>query len=374
MEKEKLVIIDGHALIHRAYHAIPPLTTKNGEIVNAVYGFAVILLNVLRDLDPKYIAVAFDLPGKTKRHDDYADYKATRKAAPDDLKSQISRVRKLVESFNIPVIDKVGYEADDVIGTIVKNSPAKLENYIVTGDLDELQLVDSRTRVYTMRKGFSDVVIYDEAKVIERYGINPSQFIDYKALRGDPSDNIPGVSGIGEKTATNLIKEFGSLENIYQNLDKIKPAIANKLQKDKEMAYLSQKLSTIETNLKLGFDITKCKTADFNREKLLNELSELGFKSLLSKIPTANSPEKFEKEEFKAGDYQKINNTSNLKKLIEKIQKLKLIAFDLNLSTTNVTDVSLLGISISTEPEKGHYFSFKDSGDDKSEKIKSYIS
>ncbi|MBW6431699.1 DNA polymerase I, partial [Patescibacteria group bacterium] len=357
MSKEKLVVIDGHALIHRAYHAIPPLTTKDGQIVNAVYGFAVILLNVIRDLKPKYIVVAFDLPGKTKRHEDYADYKATRKAAPDDLKSQIGLVRNLVETFNIPVLDKAGYEADDVIGTIAKNSPKEVENYIVTGDLDELQLVDQRTKVYTMKRGFSDIVIYDEAKVKERYQLIPDQFVDYKALRGDPSDNIPGVAGIGEKTATDLIKEFGSLKNVYDNLDNIKPAIAKKLAENKEMAVLSQKLATIKTDLSLDFDLEKCVFLDFDKEKVLGLFQELGFKSLVSKIPEGNhvNEKKTVSGHLQKATYQLIQTEKDLNSLVRKFKKLKAFAIDTETTSTDQIEAKLVGISLSNKPETGYY-------------------
>jgi DNA polymerase I len=357
MSKEKLVVIDGHALIHRAYHAIPPLTTKDGQVVNAVYGFAVILLNVIRDLKPKYIAVAFDLPGKTKRHDDYAEYKATRKAAPDDLKSQIGLVRNLVETFNIPVLDKPGYEADDVIGTIVKNSPKEVENYIVTGDLDELQLVDQRTKVYTMKRGFSDIVIYDETKVVERYQLTPDQFVDYKALRGDPSDNIPGVAGIGEKTATDLIKEFGSLENVYKNLDDIKPAIAKKLSENKDMAYLSQKLATIKTDLSLDFDLEKCVFLDFDQEKVLGLFQELGFKSLVSKIPEGNHVSKIapSNKHLKKVNYQLVQTEKDLKEIVSKFKKSKAFAIDTETNSRDQIEAKLVGISLSNNPEKAYY-------------------
>ena len=239
MKKQKLVIIDGHALIHRAYHAIPPLTTKNGEIVNAAYGFSVILLKVIKDLSPDFIVVAMDLPDKTFRHHEYQDYKANRPKAPADLISQFGLVREVIEAFDIPIFEEPGYEADDLIGSLAKKArqDEALETYIVTGDLDELQLVDETTKVYTMKRGFTDTVIYDRAMINERYGLKPEQFVDFKALKGDPSDNIPGVAGIGEKTAVNLIQEYETLDQIYINLDKIKPTISKKLEENKEIPY-----------------------------------------------------------------------------------------------------------------------------------------
>ncbi len=223
--KKKLILIDGNAIIHRAYHALPPLTTKKGEMVNAVYGFASTLLSVIEKFKPDYIAASFDLAAPTFRHKQYQQYKANRVKGPDELYAQIPHVKEVVRAFNIPIYEMEGFEADDVIGTIAKQesrikskelSKNEIETIIVTGDLDALQLVDEHTKVYTMRKGLSDSVLYDEAAVRERYGISPEQLKDFKGLRGDASDNIPGVKGIGEKGAVKLIQEYGSLENIFQ--------------------------------------------------------------------------------------------------------------------------------------------------------------
>ncbi|HTW97086.1 MAG TPA: 5'-3' exonuclease H3TH domain-containing protein, partial [Candidatus Methylomirabilis sp.] len=199
--QEKLIIIDGNALIHRSFHALPPtLRTKDGELVNAVYGFSAVLLKAWRELKPDYIALTLDMKGPTFRHKQYKEYKATRVKAPQDLYDQIPRVKEVATAFNIPIFELSGFEADDLIGTIDKKVGAEVEKIIVTGDMDTLQLVDPSTKVFTMGHGLSESVVYDEARVKERYGLEPDQMIDYKALRGDPSDNIPGVKGIGEKT------------------------------------------------------------------------------------------------------------------------------------------------------------------------------
>ncbi len=365
-KRKKLVVIDSHALIHRAYHAIPPLTTKTGEIVNAVYGFTTILLSVLRDLKPDYVVCAFDLPGKTKRHDDYAEYKANRLKAPDDLISQIVRVRDVVKTFNIPLFEMIGYEADDIIGSIVTNIGDDIESYIVTGDMDELQLVDEKTKVYTMKRGFSDIVIYDEEKVKERYKLTPSEFVDYKALRGDPSDNIPGVAGIGEKTATDLISAYGSLGNVYKNLDKIKPAISEKLKNNKEIAYLSQKLSKIETSLPINIDLKKCVVHEFDRTKVFSLFQELGFKSLLSKIPgTPEIVKVFGKQEEKTkketsehintAKYKLINTEKDFEALCKKLNKQKVFAFDTETDSINEIEANLVGMSFSFSEGEAYY-------------------
>ena len=368
MKKERLVVIDGHALIHRAYHAIPPLTTKDGELVNAVYGFTVILLNVIRDLKPKYIVVAFDLPGKTKRHEDYEAYKANRTKAPDDLVGQFERVKDIVRSLDIPIFEHIGYEADDVIGTIVKKAPADIESFIVTGDMDELQLIDKKTKVYTMRRGFSDTVIYDETAVFEKYHLAPAQFVDYKALKGDPSDNIPGVSGVGEKTASDLISTYGSLDNVYKNLDKIKERIAEKLKTEKEIAYLSQKLSRIETNLKIDVDLKKCVVHEYDRSKVFSLFQELGFKSLLSKIPSegdgtisnnepqsvTTNPNKSRPHLIKAS-YQLINTIEQLNDLTNQLKKQQVISVDTETDSINQIEANLVGMSVSFTEGEAYY-------------------
>ena len=194
MPKKRLILIDGNAIIHRSFHALPPLMTKKGELVNAVYGFSSTLLSVIEQFHPDYVIVSFDLAGPTFRHKEYKEYKAHREKAPDELYAQIPIVKEVVKAFNIPIYEKEGFEADDVIGTIARqaeNSKEEIENIIVTGDMDALQLVNGKTKVYTMRRGLSDAVLYGEKEVFERYGFTPDQLRDFKGLRGDPSDNIP---------------------------------------------------------------------------------------------------------------------------------------------------------------------------------------
>ncbi len=284
---KKLVLIDGNAIIHRAYHALPPLTTKKGELVNAVYGFTSVLLKVISELKPDYILATFDLAGPTFRHEEYKEYKATRAKAPDELYAQIDRVKEVTRAFNIPIFEMAGFEADDVIGTIARQAEKEtgVENIIVTGDLDTLQLIDDKTKVYALRRGMSDTTIYDIAAVAERYGLKPDQMIDYKGLRGDPSDNIPGVKGIGEKTAIELLQKYGTIENVYQNLAEIKGALREKLEHDKSQAILSKELATIRKNVLVKLDIDKAKTSEFDRQKIVNLFQELNFYSLIKRIP-----------------------------------------------------------------------------------------
>lgn len=324
MIKNRLVLIDAFALIHRAYHALPPLTSKDGKQVNAVYGFASALLSAIRELEPEYLAVGFDLPGPTKRHLEFKDYKAHRPATPEELKSQIPYVKEILKALNIPIVAAEGYEGEDVIATIVakckmKNAKCKIMEFIiVTGDMDVLQLVDEKTKVYSMARGVNQAVMYDEEKVNERYGLKPSQLVDYKALRGDPSDNIPGVKGIGEKTAVSLIKQFGTLEKLYQAISNFqlsisnqitnsklqktkiisnKPKISEKLQKilleNKEQAFLSQKLAKIAKYAPLEFDLATARVHDFDMQKVIELFEKFGFKSLISRLP---KPEKTENQ------------------------------------------------------------------------------
>jgi len=224
--KPRLIIIDGNALIHRSFHALPPtLRTKNGVLVNAVYGFTSFLLKALNEFKPEFVVLTLDKAGPTFRHKKYQEYKATRVKAAAELYEQIPLVKRVAKAFTIPIFEKSGYEADDLIGTICQKTKNRktLEKIIITGDMDALQLVNKKTKVYTMSRGLAASILYDETKVKERYNLSPQQIIDYKALRGDPSDNIPGVKGVGEKMATELLVKFQNLDNIYQCLSSCRP-------------------------------------------------------------------------------------------------------------------------------------------------------
>lgn len=325
MEKNKnkiFVLIDGHALVHRAYHALPPLSTGSGELVNAVFGFSSILLKMLNDLAPDYIAATFDLAGPTFRHKEFEAYKATRVKAPDELYAQIGRVKDVLAAFNIPVFEAPGFEADDVIGTIVKQvNPStalrarkeRIKTIIVTGDLDTLQLVGENVGVYTLKKGVKETMLYDEAAVRERFeGLGPEQMADFKGLKGDPSDNIPGVPGVGDKTAIQLLKEYGSLENLYKEIEKKKgnpstrPAaslrvnskkLLEKLLEFKEQAFFSKYLATIKRDAPVKFRLADALTRDFDREKVVKIFKDLGFYSLVGRLPEFDAAGQLKKRE-----------------------------------------------------------------------------
>lgn len=282
----KLVLVDGHALFHRAFHAMPPLTTSKGELVNAVFGFTSMLLRVLGDIKPEYAVVAFDTKAPTFRHTEYTAYKAHRISAPEEMHQQLPRIKEVVDALNIPIFVLEGYEADDIIGTLA-NQAGDLEVFIITGDRDALQLVNTHVKAYMPGKSLSDIVTYDGRKFEEKYGFKPKQLIDYKALVGDASDNIPGVVGIGEVSATKLIQEFGSVEEIYKNIEKIPEKLSKKLAEGAESAVLSKKLATIDTAVPIRLDLNKCILSDYDHNKVANLFEELEFKSLLKRLPNA---------------------------------------------------------------------------------------
>ena len=292
---KRLVLIDSHAIIHRAFHALPPLSAPDGTPTNAAYGFTSVFLKMLRELKPDYVLAAFDHPSPTFRHVAFERYKATRAKAPDELYQQIPLVKDILAAFGVPILDREGFEADDVIGTVVKRvrrSHPGVEIIIMTGDLDTLQLVDARTRVFTMRKGVADTVLYDEALVHERYGLAPKQLIDFKGLRGDPSDNIPGVRGIGEKTAAELVQRYGAIEAIYKALkDKkkpfeAKPGIIAALRAHEADALFSKTLGTIHTNVPVKFELAaaRFRSGFADRAEVMELFGRLGFESLLRRM------------------------------------------------------------------------------------------
>lgn len=281
-QNQKFIIIDAPAILHRAWHALPRLTDPKGRPISAVYGFASLLLKLIREYQPEYIAAAFDTPAPTFRHQEYKEYKATRIPQPQEFYDQIPIAKELLQTLEIPILEKDGYEADDFIGTLTKISP--FSNLIVTGDLDTLQLVNQNTNVYFLKQGISEIKIYDQEAIEKRYKLKPEQLIDYKALRGDLSDNIPGVRGIGEKTALSLIQKFGSLEKVYENIEKLPPTIKKLLLEQKEEAFLSKKLVTIKSDLPIVNQMEKYKFKKINQEKVINYFQKLGFKSLIQRL------------------------------------------------------------------------------------------
>jgi DNA polymerase I len=365
-KRKKVVIIDGNALIHRSFHALPPtITTRDGEIVNAVFGFTSGLLKAIKDLKPDYLVATFDLKGPTFRHEKFKEYKATRTKAPDELYKQIPRVKEVVKAFNIPIYEISKYEADDLIGTICSKIGNGMDKVIVTGDMDILQLIDDTTKVYRMSRGVSDYVLFGENEVVDKYNIKPSQVIDYKALRGDASDNIPGVKGVGDKTATTLLAEFRTLDGIYKNIDseKIKPRIQNLLKDDRDNAYLSYDLATIVQDAPVEFNLDDALVNDFDKEKVVKLLTNLEFKSLLNRVrelgsdnvtSEENSVDKFErnKKKFK---YTLVDSENKFKKFLIELKKQKSFAFDTETTGVNPLSDELLGISFCWKRGEAYY-------------------
>jgi len=344
-------------------------------MINAVYGFASMLLKVWHDLKPSHIAVTFDVAGGTFRHVKYKEYKATRVKADQTLYDQIPLVHELVEAFNIPIYEKKGYEADDVIGTIVEKNKEKgvkskeLEVYIVTGDMDTLQLIRPGVKVYTMRKGMSDIVIYDDNEVKNRYGFGPEFMVDYKALRGDVSDNIPGVTGIGEKTATELINKIGGIDNIYKQLRTqnselrtlFSKSVMSKLEAGEKDAELSHELATIDTNVPdLNFQPDDCKVKNFDREKIIGLFQKYEFVSLIKRLPGEDgeiqkvTSSKLQVTNSKTITTTEIKTKGEIEKMIGKIKKSGRFACRALLNGTDVFTSELLGLVIVVE-DVGYY-------------------
>ena len=296
----KLLLVDGSAVLHRAYHAYPPLTTRDGTIVGAVYGAASILINALNEVQPTHVVVAWDLPKPTFRHIKYVGYKAQRPKADEEMVKQIPMVKQVIAKMGLVQSEVEGYEADDIIGTL-STRPAE-EVVILTGDQDTMQLVNHRVKVLTPPKGKEPGKMYGEQEVVAKYGVRPDQIVDYKALVGDPSDNIPGVAGIGPVTAAKLLNEYDTLEEIYKNLDNSEFRIQNsetlkiKLIANRESAFLSQELARIVTNIEMGLKDEEMEYHGLVREELKTELENLGFKSLLRRIWGDSEKEKITKK------------------------------------------------------------------------------
>src|SRR3989338_6672959 len=297
--KQKLLLIDGHALFYRAFHPTPNMTAPQGFPTGAIFGFLSMLFKAFTDIKPTHALVTFDLPGKTFRDELATDYKAHRKPTPGELTMQLPKLKEILRTLDIPIYEKPGFEADDLLGIIAHKTPKDVLNIIVTGDLDLLQLINDRTEVYRFKIGFSDIQIFDRAKMVEIYGLKPSQWVDYKAIRGDTSDNIPGVPGIGEQGALELIKTFGSLDGVYEAVEqsdkRIKPGTLKKLIEGKDKAYLSYKLAHIDQNGDLSarggsasggdLDFEKTKIGDYDYQKVVHLLKDLDIKALIQRLP-----------------------------------------------------------------------------------------
>lgn len=329
MSKERLLILDGHSLMYRAFYALPALTNSDGIYTNAVYGFTSMLLKMKEEFAPDYIVTTFDRKAPTFRHEDYKDYKAGRKKMPDELIGQFSLVRELLEKMAIDIFELDGFEADDLIGTLsVFAEKQGIEVFIVTGDRDALQLATDNVKVVINKKGMSEKEIYDRNRIIEEMGVTPTEFIDVKGLMGDASDNIPGVPGIGEKTAYKLIKEYKSIENLLMNIDKVSgKKLVENLMTYSEQAIFSKKLATIITSVPMEIDLNSIKSKEKYDVRAVKDLFyRLQFKSLISKIPD----EKESIEEVFSAEFTVIDKLSALKELIVEIKDTIYLIFDIS--------------------------------------------
>lgn len=372
MPEPKLVLIDGHALAHRAFHALPAdMKTTRGELTNAVYGFTSMLLNVLRDEKPTHIAVTFD-KGHTFREKVYPDYKANRAAMADEMRVQMERIRQVVETLNIPIFEMEGYEADDLLGTLARQAQERgIGTLIVTSDTDILQLVDDHTRVLTSRWRFSDTVTYDTAGVRARYGLDPAQLVDYKALVGDKSDNIPGVLGVGEKTAVSLLQQYGSLEGIYEHLDEIPQRFRDKLAAGRELAFLSRKLATIVRDAPVHLDLEACRVRAYDRARVMDLFRELEFRSLVERLPVGQdaiplhgpqqlslfetAPAAIPSPPIPAADYRTVGDEQALHKLVARLERAPAFTLDTETTHTDPMQAELVGLALTDEAGRGYY-------------------
>ncbi len=375
-----LTLIDGHALAYRAFYALTRgqaasrWTTSQGEPTAGVYGFTSVLLRILEQEDPDYLAVVFDT-GKTFRDELYPEYKATRAKMPEDLRPQIGRIRQLVDSLRIPRLEMEGYEADDVLGSVARHTAAQgLGVKIYTGDRDLLQLVDERVIVNLPGRTLSDARDYRPADVEAALGVRPSQVVDYKALMGDSSDNIPGVRGVGKKTAVMLLQRYGDLDAIYAHLDELKPGLRSKLEQDREMAYLSRKLATIVTDLDVTFDLDAARAEQFDPAAAQALFRQLEFRSLLKRLDLLN--QRHHPAAARGGGQlslfaeavpaavavkadgpsaRVVNTAEALEKLVAALSQAEVIAVDTETTSTDQMQAELVGISLAVDDQQGYY-------------------
>ncbi len=394
-KKERILVllVDGNALMHRAYHALPPMTTSSGELVNAVYGFTSTLLSAFEELKPTHVVVVFDAPGGSFRNTKYVEYKANRPHGDEELYQQFPRAKRVVQALNLPMLEIPGVEADDVIGTLSKTVGER--NVILTGDNDALQLVDDDTKVFTFKRGVKDSMLYNAAAVEAKYGLRPDQLRDFKGLSGDTSDNIPGVPGVGPKTAAELLQRFTTLECLYDYLAKtedaailqakiIRPKTLENLRAFKDQAFLSRELGTIVTDVPVPFELSAAHLADYDREQAAKLFREYEFKSLLSRLPVSSrgvglfadvdgALDGVEKAKTRAAEatetfslqtacsrrgvvYQNVT-AATFASFLKRLSTRKIFALDTETTSLNPMDASLVGVSFSWREGEAWYLS-----------------
>ena len=357
---KRFFLIDGNSFCYRAYYAVRHLLNSKGQPTNAIFGFVSMIQKIIKEEKPDMLAIAFDLKGPTFRHAKFKDYKATRKPMPDDLVSQLPHIKKLVRAYNIPIYEIEGYEADDVLATLAHRvSESKdVDTFIVTSDKDALQLVDAHVKVYNPHK---DGIVYGKKEVEDKFGVLPERMTDLMALMGDTSDNIPGIPGIGEKTAIELMKEFGSLKQLYENIDKIKSeSKRKKIEESKELAFLSKDLATVKKDVPIEIRMEDLKTKAPDQEKLIEIFKELEFKKLLKSI----MPGKKE-----TGNYKIVDDRKKFKKLLEELKTTKVFAFDFETTHYDPMKAKAVGVSFCWEKGLAFYIPFNALGDIREDEI-----
>lgn len=370
--KPRLYLIDGHALAYRTYFALTAAAgegrfmTQSGEPTAGVYGFTSVLLRLLEQDQPEYLAVVFD-KGLTFRDEIFPEYKATREKMPEDLRPQIERIRQIVQAFEIPILEAEGYEADDVLGTVAhKVAGEGIQVYILTGDRDLLQLANENTTIQLSGSRLSEAEDYGPQEVHDKYGIDVSKFVDYKALIGDKSDNIPGVYGVGEKTAISLLSEYEDLDEIYAHLGKVKTRFRNKLEEGREDAYLSRQLSQIRTDAPVEVNLEACKVGTLDREQISSLFRELEFRTLVDRLPQEETGQGGAQMSLfvsegemvvEGGPIQTIvvRTEEDLANLVAEMAEAEAIAFDVETTSTDAMQADLVGVSIAIRPGEGYY-------------------
>ncbi len=357
----KLILIDGHALAYRMFFALPldAFTTEDGEPTNATFGFTRTLVErLLSEQPPEYFAVSFDL-GRTFRDEMFAAYKGTREKMPDELRVQIGRIKEVVRAFNIPILELEGFEADDVLGTIARQAKGQgVQAHIITGDRDLLQLVDDNTAVeLPPSRGSQSPKVYGIPDVVDYYGILPGQVVDWKAMVGDTSDNIPGVKGVGQKTATRLLQQYGTLDGIYENVESVKGAMGKKLADDKENAYLSYDLAKIVTDAPITLDLEACRAQDFDKSAVVDIFRELEFRTLTRQLldRLGDDPQAAGISEQPLTDAVLINTKEQLAELVGKLNNAEMISFDVETTGLDKMTAEIVGICLAVEPPVGYY-------------------
>ncbi len=367
-EKPRLYLIDGHALAYRAYFALTRAadssrwSTKSGEPTAGVYGFTSILLRLLEQANPEYLAVSFDT-GRTFRDDLYSEYKATRDKMPEDLSPQLDRIRQVVQAFGIPILEAQGFEADDVLGTVARRAAAEgVHVVILTGDRDLLQLADDDITIQLAGQKLSEALDYDAKAVEDRFGVRPDQVVDFKAMVGDTSDNIPGVKGIGEKTAADLLRKYDSLDGIYAHLEEVPTRWRTLLENGRELAVLSQRLSAIATDVPMEFELAACQRRPVDRERVFELFRELEFRSLLARLPGGEDrSQQLTLFAAPAAPVQHglevtlVDSQEALDELLRRLANARTIALDVETTSTDSVRAELVGLSLAVVPGQAYY-------------------